>query len=147
VDAWSAVLATVYVQRARLQAKLVDSQVDQLRDPQRVAVGKQDEQPVARRISGLASSREEFVDLRLGEVLALAVGGIRLAAGRDCRLFRLPSTGPRWTLTNPPAGGSNCRHNERSTLDRYLRSHFHYPSCRNLKEVGCIASGFCKADK
>ena len=63
------------------------AQVDELADPQTVAIGDKDHGRVAVAIAVVLGRPDQALDLGLGEVLASPIGGVRLPAGCDCSLF------------------------------------------------------------
>jgi hypothetical protein len=68
---------------------LLPAKVYQLRDPQGMAEGHQDQQTVAARVTALASGGQELLDFGLGQIFALPVIGILGPTTTNCRLFRL----------------------------------------------------------
>ena len=73
MDARRAVLGTADVDRCGIEINLLPANVDQLTDPQRMPEGHEDEQTVADRVTAIAGSGQQGVDLALRQILALSI--------------------------------------------------------------------------
>ena len=63
--------------QAGLQVDLVPAQRDELRDPQPMPIGQEDERPIARTVAAhLARGLQELLDFIRGEILTPAAGGV-----------------------------------------------------------------------
>ena len=75
------------VQGRLVEVDLRPAQVDQLADPQTVAIGDKDHGRVAVTMAVVLGRPDQALDLGLGEMLAGPIGSVRLPAGCDCSLF------------------------------------------------------------
>jgi hypothetical protein len=81
-----AVLQTRDVHQAGLEIDLLPTHRDELRDPEPVPVGEEDERSIARTVAAhLARGLQELLDLRRRQVLAGAPIKIRSSAWGDRR--------------------------------------------------------------
>ena len=75
------------VQCRLVEVDLSPAQVDQLADPQTVAIGDKDHGRVAVAPAVVLGRPDQALDLGLGEVLARPIGSVRPPAVCDCSLF------------------------------------------------------------
>jgi hypothetical protein len=76
MNARCAVLSPPYVNRCCLEIDLIDLEIDQLLDPQSMAVSHEHQQPITVGVAALASCGEQLVDLGFGQVFPTAVGRV-----------------------------------------------------------------------
>jgi hypothetical protein len=88
MNARRAVLGAVDIDGRTVEMNLLPAKIHKLADPQCMAEGHQDQQPVASRVAAFAGCSDQLVDLGFRQVFALPVIGILAPTAANCRLFR-----------------------------------------------------------
>jgi hypothetical protein len=89
VDARRTVLGAADMDGRGIEIDLLPANVDKLADPQCMPEGHEDQQPIAGRVTTVAGSGQQAIDLALRQVLALPVIRVLSPTTANCRLFRL----------------------------------------------------------
>src|SRR6476619_8269633 len=89
MNARRAVLGAADMDGRGHEINLLPTHVDELADPQCMPEGQKDQQPVADRVTAVAGSGQQAIDLGFRQILALPVFGILGPTTTYCRLFRL----------------------------------------------------------